>query len=202
MRLTEICATTDGTWQRRQHRLARKVHRHLINRLAATERFRNQQSLIFGPAESRRCFLRGFVAPRARGLVQQSLHVFAQSPAIRRLQIVAIRGQHVAECVGGRQDNFRNQSGMYFHEVGSQDVFQFVCQLAQFAIATRGGISLQRVHSPAHAAQAFLVAGVFLQRQPGIVHRLQNFLRALKKEIAKLRGPVVGRKRHCGPSIR
>jgi hypothetical protein len=52
------------------------------------------------------------------------------------------------------------------------------------------------VNRAPHASQAFLVAGAFFERKPGLVHGLENFRGALEKEVAKLGGALVGEKSH------
>jgi len=69
-------------------------------------------------------------------------------------------------------------------------------ELAQFSKAARSGITLERVNRTPNAAQAFLVAGAFFERESGLIHGLENFRSALEEEIAELGGALVWEKGH------
>jgi len=58
------------------------------------------------------------------------------------------------------------------------------------------------MHGATNVAKLLLVPRLLFERETGFVHILENFLRALEKELAELRSVLVGRKAHCGPSIR
>jgi hypothetical protein len=57
------------------------------------------------------------------------------------------------------------------------------------------------VNRATNVAKLLGVARPLFEGQTGIIHALQNLRRALKKEIAELRGLFVGREGHCAASI-
>ncbi len=128
--------------------------------------------------------------------------MFAQGVARGRLQFIAVGREHFVESVRGGEDDFGDSGGVLLGQLRGEHVLELVGQLAQLAKTAGRRIALQRVHGAANVAKLFLVARLLFERETGFVHILENLLRALEKEVAKLRSVFVGRKAHCGPSIR
>jgi hypothetical protein len=71
-------------------------------------------------------------------------------------------------------------------------VFEFVGDLAQFAIAASRCVALERVHSAPDATDDFVVARLLLELQRFVVQGLEQFLRALEKQLAEFGHALVG----------
>jgi hypothetical protein len=135
------------------------------------------------------------------GLVQQFPDVFAEGASSGGLQLASVGRKHFVKCVSGRKDDFGRKAGILLRQLRSQHIFQIMGKLAQLTVAASSGVALERVHSATNVAKLLDVAGPLFEGQTRIVHALKDFLRALKKEIAELRGLLVGRESHWAASI-
>ena len=78
-------------------------------------------------------------------------------------------------------------------QLRGENIFEFMSELAELVISAGRGITLERVHGATHATNHFFVGGTRLEFEPGFVQRLQQLIRALKKERAKLAAAIFGR---------
>ena len=116
--------------------------------------------------------------------------------------MIAVCRQHFVERVGGGEDDFGNQAGMFFYEFGCEDVFQIVREFAEFAVAAGGGIAFQGVNGAADAAKSFFIVRAVFERKASFIHGLENFFRTLEEEFAEFGSALVVKERHLFPSIR
>jgi hypothetical protein len=82
---------------------------------------------------------------------------------------------------------------MLLPDLRRKNVFEFVSELAQLVETASGRVTFERVYGTAHAAYNFLVRGMSLKLEPRLVERLQQLIRALEEERAKLRVAIFGR---------
>ena len=91
-----------------------------------------------------------------------------------------------------------------------ENVFEFVGEFAEFAIAAGGRIPLQGVHYAAQAARSFCVGRIFFEMKSFFIQLFDEFSRSLEEEFAKVAHPVIllaipsviGRSAHALTSIR
>src|SRR5215469_11996275 len=171
----------------------------VVDVFAAVQAFGDNQALILGPLKCSFAFCSFRVCDR---LDEKTLNVFAQCAAVRWLKIVSVSREHFVKSVGGGENYFRDETGMLFRELRRENIFELVSQFAQRSKSARGRVALQRVNRAAHATKIFLIAGAFFECQAGLIHGLENFRRALEKEIAELGGALVVEKSHGAPSTR
>src|SRR5207248_9262051 len=77
-----------------------------------------------------------------------------------------------------------------------QNIFELVGYFAKPGETASRGIAFERVHNATHAADDFFIRRSSFQLQPRLVQGLEELVRALKKECAKLRATILGRKAH------
>ena len=107
-----------------------------------------------------------------------------------------VGGKHGFKTVSGGQNHFSHLRAARVRDFRRQHVFEFVRQFTQLVETARRGIALQRMHGAAHPAKDLFVGRIRFQFQPRLVQRLQQFVRALKKEPAKLRAAIFRRTTH------
>ena len=111
-----------------------------------------------------------------------------------RLGITLVCGEHRFKCVRGHQNNFGKLRAVGLTCLLGQNVFEFMRYFAQLGETARRGISLKRMHHPSHASNDFFIRWTSLEFEPGLIQRLEEFVRTLKKKRAKLRAAILGRK--------
>src|SRR5205085_1832339 len=105
--------------------------------------------------------------------------------------------------VRGGEYDFRDARVLRaLRQFGRENVFEFVRQLAQLAIAASSGITLERVHGAAHAADGLGVRRVLLQGKRFLVQRLQEFLRAFEEYLFELARLIFRKETHGAASMR
>src|ERR1700690_494179 len=83
-----------------------------------------------------------------------------------------------------------------------QNIFEFVSEFAELAVAASSRVSLERMHDAAQAARGFSVVGGFFQTQRFLVQLFHEFSRALEEQFAQFAHPVVWGIRHYLTSMR
>ena len=166
----------------RKQRFRIQMERDVVDRFAAPKSFGDRKALVFVPVKLR--FAQSFFR-LGSGSVQQPINVIPESASNRRLQMVAISGQHFVKCICGGEYNFGNQGRVLFGQLGSENIFEFVREFAKFAKTARGRIAFERVYRASDAAQAFFIGRMLFERKAGIVHGLEDLRSALEKELAE-----------------
>ena len=120
----------------------------------------------------------------------------SQGIAGRWFPLIFIGREHRIENIGGAEDQIRKPGAGFLGQFRGKNVFQFVREIAQFAIAAGSGVALECVNGTADVADRFGVGRLLLQHETFFIERLQEFLRTLKEEVAEFVCPFVCEKVH------
>ena len=171
------------------------AQRDVVNDLAAVNGFGNHELFVFGPGEHCRHSCRGLRSNYGRvgDIDQKPANQTAQLFERRELLPSLVRGEHGLEGIGSRENDFGESGAVLLRHLRREDIFEFVSEFAELVKAAGSRITLERMHGATHAANDFLVGRMRLELEPGFVERLQQLIRALEKDRAKLGVAIFGR---------
>lgn len=110
----------------------------------------------------------------------------------RKLFVALVGSQHRFERIGSRENDLGKSRAVFLRHLWRKNVFQLVSEFAQLVESAGRRIALKRMHGAPHAANHLLVRGTSLKLQPRFVQRLQQLVRALEEDGAKLRIAIFG----------
>ena len=120
----------------------------------------------------------------------------------RRFHIPLIRRKHGFKRIRGGKNNLRQSGAFCFADLWRKNIFELVRDFTELMETARGGISLERVNRTADTANDFFVRRTGFELQAGFIERLQQFVRTLKEESAKLGAAILGLLLHPFTSMR
>jgi hypothetical protein len=119
----------------------------------------------------------------------------------RRLKIIAIGGEQSVKQVGGYEHDFDEGIAISGGNLRGENVFDGVCEFAEFLVPAGCRVSLEGVDTAPQIAHDPGVTRGSLQQQSLLVEGLENLLGALKEDAPQFVGAIVGKNAHCYASI-
>jgi hypothetical protein len=176
------------------------VHHHVVNATACVERTADRQLFVFRPADGFGDRFPRFLFCLGHCLrMGEASDVGAQRLDGGKFRSLPVGLEQSGKYIGRTQCDLRHGGGRILHR---QHILELVAKFAQFPEAAGSRIPLQRVHGAPQTARRFRVARYFFQAQRFLVELLDQFARALKKQLVEFRHPIVGRSAHTSTSTR